>query len=436
MTWLGKLKITLQVSVFAAAAGVSTPSVVGFGVANGSVPSNGTSSLNQSSTIQVYSSALRGDAGAVAILRHRARGSNAVAEALLGDYYLSHRNAKAFTWLSKASAQNCAVGNHAAQAWLGLCYFNGIGTKRNYPAAEKLWRLAANGGNALAAYELGCIYETGTGLTKNPTKALDWFKTATADGQPNVTKAARSHMQHISLILAEKLIQSGHYPSAFRQLMSPASQGNAAADYLLGNLYAAGHSPLGRKIQPQLQAQMDNLLQTATAGEKALKALKHYAKSGDMHAQYALAIWDEHSGRILQALSWLSSAAHYPVVGYTAIGDMTTGDPTAQYRLATLLFSGSYNGTVIPVRPPLAHREGRLLLKAAAQRGYLKAEALLGGLYFGQPDAPNIIFPNRKKAKFWLTKAAAQGDKHAAALLAVMAKGGGPRTKTFRTMGW
>lgn len=425
MSRLRKTKMALFILGFAAVAGVGTPSLLRCEASNGAVPSSGASSLNQSSTIQVYFRALRGDASALVILRRRANGGNAVAEALLGSYYLSHHDARAFTWLSKATAQDCTIGNDAAQNWLALCYFQGVGTKQNYLAAEKCWRAAASGGNASAAYSLGVMYENGTVLPKRLSKALRWFQIAASNGQASVSKAARSQMQQVSLILAEKMIRAGNYHGAFTQLSSPASQGSAAADYLMGNLYAAGHSPFGGKIQPLPQLRIDNLFQTAAAGEKALKELRRYAHSGDGNAQYALAIWYEHSDRQRKMLYWLSSAAHYP-----GVGDIMTGNLAAQYRLATLYFSGGYDGLPLPglPRPIVAHHEGVMLLKLAAGRGYLKAIALLGSLYFGQPYVPNTVFPSRKKAKFWLTQAAAKGDKHATALLAVMAKGGGPKT--------
>jgi TPR repeat protein len=422
MSWFRIVQTVPFILAFAAVFCVDTSFAPGFGVANGRTPSNGTNSLNQSSTIQVYFSALRGDASAIAILRHRASGGDAVAEALLGGYYYSRHNAKAFTWLSKATAQHSAVGSYAA-TWLGNCYFYGLGTKQNYLAAEKWWRMAAGAGNAFAAFKLGLMYENGTGLSQNLTKALHWFQTAASDRQPNVTKAARIHIQHISLILAEKLIQDGHYSGAFAQLIPSATQGSSAAAYLVGNLYAAGHSPLGVKIQPLPQAQINKLLQTAAAGEKALNELKHYSALGEMHAQYAMAIWCEHSFKLGSMLSWLASAAHW-----NAGANFMTGDLAAQYRLATLLLSGSYDGLPVPgiSQSYGEQNNGVKLLKIAAGRGYLKAMSLLGCLYFGQPRIPNPNFPNRKKAKFWLTQAAAKGDKHAAALLAVMAKGGGP----------
>jgi len=52
----------------------------------------------------------------------------------------------------------------------------------NYREAVKLWKKAANQGNAVAQYELGVAYTYGGGVKQNYFKAVKWFKKAADQG--------------------------------------------------------------------------------------------------------------------------------------------------------------------------------------------------------------------------------------------------------------
>lgn len=78
-------------------------------------------------------------------------------------------------WYTKA----VDLGSAAAQNNLGLLYKNGSGSlNRDYNKAFELFQKAANGDNALGAYNLGEAYYNGQGTTKNYGEALKWYRVA------------------------------------------------------------------------------------------------------------------------------------------------------------------------------------------------------------------------------------------------------------------
>ena len=69
---------------------------------------------------------------------------------------------------------------------MGFYYQNGLGVEQNEPAAIELYTVAAGAGGdgaPVAAYNLGDLYEKGSGgETPDKTKALEWYKKAAALG--------------------------------------------------------------------------------------------------------------------------------------------------------------------------------------------------------------------------------------------------------------
>lgn len=73
------------------------------------------------------------------------------------------------------------LANSSAYIDLAECYYNGIGTRRNYKAALKCYIKAAESGDAKAQYELGKQYWEGgilVGREKNETEARRWLQLA------------------------------------------------------------------------------------------------------------------------------------------------------------------------------------------------------------------------------------------------------------------
>ncbi|WP_152565183.1 SEL1-like repeat protein [Methylobacter sp. BBA5.1] len=84
----------------------------------------------------------------------------------------------AFAWFQKAAAQNHVEAN----AWLGQCYRDGIGTKHNDEMAFNCFRLAAEYGWAEAQYDLARCYLEGKGVHQNAALGRQWCEKAAENG--------------------------------------------------------------------------------------------------------------------------------------------------------------------------------------------------------------------------------------------------------------
>ena len=100
------------------------------------------------------------------------RGYNAARD---GDY------ASAVRWYTFAADE----GNAAAQYNLGVIYENGSGVAKQYKTAVRWYTLAADQGYAAAQYNLGVIYENGSGVAQEYDTALRWYTLASAQGHAN-----------------------------------------------------------------------------------------------------------------------------------------------------------------------------------------------------------------------------------------------------------
>ena len=100
------------------------------------------------------------------------RGYNAARD---GDY------ASAVRWYTFAADE----GNAAAQYNLGVIYENGSGVAQQYKTAVQWYTLAADQGYVEAQYNLGVIYENGSGVAQQYDTALRWYTLASAQGHAN-----------------------------------------------------------------------------------------------------------------------------------------------------------------------------------------------------------------------------------------------------------
>jgi ankyrin repeat protein len=64
----------------------------------------------------------------------------------------------------------------------GLKHYTGDGVKQDYQEALKLFRKAADQGDASAQYNVGLMYDSGTGVTQNKAEARKWFQKAADQG--------------------------------------------------------------------------------------------------------------------------------------------------------------------------------------------------------------------------------------------------------------
>ena len=157
------------------------------------------------------------------------------AQLLLGYSYLYGENGaavdydKAFEYYAKAALQNDNVGLNN----LGSLYYSGIGVSRNTAKAAILFEKSADLGNAEAAVNLGFILISGKGAHKNPTLAMDYFEKAAAAKNPTA-----EFMLGYAYYTGK--LRPKDYGAAASLLRDAAASGLDEAQYILALMYVNG----------------------------------------------------------------------------------------------------------------------------------------------------------------------------------------------------
>jgi len=100
-------------------------------------------------------------------------------------------------------------------------------------ALEQL-RTLATGGEAVAQYNLGLIYENGPGVPRDYAEAMRWYRLAAGQGLV-------SAQYNLGYMYANGQGVPQNYVEAARWFREAADQGESRAQYSLGALYAGGH---------------------------------------------------------------------------------------------------------------------------------------------------------------------------------------------------
>lgn len=127
-------------------------------------------------------------------LKELAEKGDATAQFRLGLIYYggqaTPRNyVEALSWFKKAARQ----GNPFSQYNVGYMTERGEGTPRDYVEAAKYYRQAAEQGNQAAQYSLGYLYEKGQGVAQDEVQALMWYNLASIQGETKA-RAARDRV--------------------------------------------------------------------------------------------------------------------------------------------------------------------------------------------------------------------------------------------------
>ncbi len=80
-------------------------------------------------------------------------------------------------------------GDAIAQQYLGVMYIDGEGVPQNYAEAFKWYRLAADQSITNAQLCLGSMYATGKGVPQDYVRAHMWFNLSAAQGNENAESA-------------------------------------------------------------------------------------------------------------------------------------------------------------------------------------------------------------------------------------------------------
>lgn len=221
-------------------------------------------------------------------------------------------------------------GDAAAQVFLGNLYENGEGVSQNNSEAVRLYRLAADQGYASAQVHLGFMYYKAQGVSRNDAEAVRWFRLAADQGD-----ADAQHLLGLMYRSGDHVAQD--YTEAARWLRLAAGQGNAGSQSLLGLVYIEGNGV------PQ---------------------------------DYA------------EAVRWFRLAADQ-------------GDAAAEYHLGLSYAKGE--------GVPQDYAEAVRLYRLAADQGYASAQLNLGGMYANGEGVPE----NYVEAYKWWSLSAAQGNSDA-----------------------
>ncbi len=137
--------------------------------------------------------------------------------------------AEAHRWYQLAAEQ----GNHVAQYKLGLQYFSGVGTAKDYAMAREWWLESATLGSADAQQKLGYLYSEAIGVERDYNRAIDWY-----------TRAANLGHAEAQTLLGSLYHEGNRVPQNYREAFKwyklAAERGHPHAQYTLATLYHDG----------------------------------------------------------------------------------------------------------------------------------------------------------------------------------------------------
>jgi TPR repeat protein len=135
-------------------------------------------------------------------------------------------------------------GNAHAQTNLGIMYATGQIVPKNFAEAVRLWRMAADQGVAEAQRNLGIIYENGQGVPQSDAEAVRWYRMAADQGLPTAQNALGLMYLNGRGVPFPSTLQpdddNPYYAEALQMFRLAADQGNADAQINLGAMYANG----------------------------------------------------------------------------------------------------------------------------------------------------------------------------------------------------
>jgi TPR repeat protein len=146
-------------------------------------------------------------------------------------------------------------GDPSAQFNLGLLYDDGSGVPQDYAEAAKWYRLAAEQGLVAAKENLGVLYDTGRGVPKDFAEAARWWREAAEQGDAKAqVRLGDRYGRETCRVMADNpastkesirkcLTEQGvpqDYGEAVKWYRMAAEQGDAAGQVMLGLMYDLG----------------------------------------------------------------------------------------------------------------------------------------------------------------------------------------------------
>jgi TPR repeat protein len=189
----------------------------------------------------------------------------------------------AMRWDRQAADQ----GDATAQTYVGYLYETGLGVPQDYAQALSWYRKAADQGHAPAQKNIGNLYEQGSGVTRDYAEAMRWFRLAADQGNPGA-------QTNIGYMFEQGLGVAQDYPEAMRWYRKAADQGEATAQNNIGVFYDRGYG-------------------VAQDYSEAMRWYRLAADQGNIDAEFNLALIyaDGHgvAPDLEQARQWMQKAA-------------------------------------------------------------------------------------------------------------------------------
>lgn len=152
-------------------------------------------------------------------------------------------------------------GEKKATLNLGYCYDQGIGVKKNYSKAFKLYKDAAHSGLPDAQWNLALFYENGIGCRKDLKEAFKWYKKASLNGDAeSINSLGYCYKYGIGI--------KKNYSKAIELFRKAARKGSPSAFSNLGSMYLSGFG-----VKKSLKKATKYLVKGANLGSELAKKL-------------------------------------------------------------------------------------------------------------------------------------------------------------------
>jgi len=203
------------------------------------------------------------------------------------------------TEATKLIIKAAEYGVNYFQYKLGRLYYTGDGVSKDYAKAAEWFKKAAEHWNSKAQYELGRLYFYGQGVPQDYAKAVEWLRQAASSN-----KEAKDFLPKVEAAIEEEkkareakeavVRKALEEKEAFEKLRTAAEQGDADAQYELGNLYLNENGPLARFISRDRKKAVELFSKAAAQGhmeaEVAVKQEARKAKIKRIQKIVAIAI--------------------------------------------------------------------------------------------------------------------------------------------------
>lgn len=285
--------------------------------------------------------------------------------------------------------------------------------------AARFLRQAAEGGHTVSQYLCGCILLNGDGVKKDPTKAAVFFKYAADAGHVDASFLCSKMLSdgngikkdpRLAMYYLRKAAEGGHQEALLRAgilfkdgelfLQVAEDKGDTRAMLELGKAcekvqdYAGAINHYRKGIEKNdgdcicsLGVLVENGKGCQQNEDEAMKLYRRAAMDGSPLGQYNYACILQRRGNIEEAVTFFKMAAD-------------RGDPDAQLSYANLMAMNNIT-------------EAAKYAEMSAEQGNSRAQCLIGQLLYIGKGIPM----NKKRARAYIEKSAAQGYERAIRLM-------------------